>query len=66
MVLLDAEANAKVGNSNFDEKKKIYAASPFEVTKPVAKFNKWGPDEIEERQRSLAKLAPKIWPLTWK
>jgi Protein of unknown function (DUF1524) len=66
MVLLDAEANAKVGNRNFDEKKKIYAVSPFEVTKPVAKFKTWGPDEIDERQKTLAKLAPKIWPLTWK
>ena len=64
--LLGAKDNVDNANKTFAEKKTIYKKSPFLVTSELAKYTKWGPDEIRKRQEELAKLAPKIWPLKWK
>jgi Protein of unknown function DUF262/Protein of unknown function (DUF1524) len=62
MVLLNPEVNVKIGGSGFSEKKKVFAKSPLLLTQAIAKFAKWGPAEIDERQETLADLAVKIWP----
>jgi hypothetical protein len=66
MVLLDAKKNAKIGNLGFDEKKKAFAESALFLTRRIAKFSKWGPDQVTERQLELSELAVKTWPLTLK
>jgi hypothetical protein len=65
MALLRASTNSKVGNVSFEEKKKAYkTSSSLELTKQVLKYERWGPEEISERQAALAKIAVETWPLT--
>ena len=63
MALMKASENANIGNSKFTDKKRQYKTSAFLLTKEIADEKKWGPQEIDERQRKLAKLAVKTWPL---
>lgn len=64
MVILQAKVNSLIGNSNFDAKKAEFKKSAFLLTSEVAIYSKWGIDEINDRQRKLAKLAVETWPLT--
>jgi hypothetical protein len=63
MVLLQATVNSKIGNIAFDEKKKHFKNSQFFLTSMVAKEKEWGPKQIESRQKRLAELAVKTWPI---
>ena len=63
LVLLDAKGNSDLKSAAFQAKKKIYAATPYELTNQVAKFTAWTTAEINQRQRDMAKLAVKTWPL---
>jgi hypothetical protein len=63
LVLLNAKKNSKIGNYGFKEKKRAFADSPFTLTQLVAKFSKWGTDQVTERQIQLAEIAVKTWPL---
>ena len=61
--LLKASQNSDLKSSNFDTKKTVYAATPYELTSMIAGFSEWGPEQIETRQSTLADLALKTWPL---
>jgi hypothetical protein len=63
MVLLAAKKNTVAGNSSFKKKKMILKDSAFVTTKEVAKYPGWTATEINERQKQLAKIAVKTWPL---
>ena len=63
MVLLQASANNIIGNSPFTAKRGTFKNSTFLLTKQVAKKTVWGPNEIEERQKKLAKIAVVTWPI---
>ena len=63
MTILQATPNSVIGNAPFVEKKKTLAASKFALTNEIAKEAKWGVKEIESRQKRLAKLAVKTWPI---
>lgn len=62
MVLLKPEINVKLGTKAFSEKRKAFAGSTHLLTQAVGKYAKWGPNEIDERQETLADLAVKVWP----
>lgn len=63
-VLLPATVNSKLGNVSYAEKQPALGAKEnFSLTKEAAKFNQWGVEEIAARQKRLAKLAVKTWPL---
>jgi len=48
----------------FSEKKQFYQQSEFKLTKMLAELpDKWGPEQIEERQQALSKKAVKAWSL---
>jgi hypothetical protein len=63
IVLLRATDNVKVGNKAFTEKKKAYKISPFKTTQWVAEYKQWDFKDINHRQKRLAELAPKVWPI---
>lgn len=63
MVILQAKKNSMIGNSAFADKKEVLKDSTFLLTKEVAGNSNWGLKEINERQKQLAKLASKAWPL---
>jgi hypothetical protein len=48
----------------FKDKKPLYAAEQgLELTKSLTKYTKWGKAEIDARQKELAALAVKAWPI---
>lgn len=62
LALMNKRMNVKAANSDFDTKKKLFAASNIELTKEIATYPQWAGAEIDGRQRSFAKLAVKTWP----
>jgi uncharacterized protein with ParB-like and HNH nuclease domain len=63
IVLLGAQDNVKLGNKPFREKREIFSQSPYIATEWVSQYETWGPEEITDRQKKLATLAPKVWPI---
>lgn len=63
MVLLQADKNSMVGNKPFDKKRKAYQESTFLLTQQVGQSLFWTVPQVEQRQKSLADLAVKTWPL---
>ena len=63
--LLGDTANNNLGNEEFSTKRPVLAASPFSLTKSIAKVKgDWNIKDISDRQAHLAALAAKAWPLT--
>jgi hypothetical protein len=63
LALMRATENSDLKSETFDEKKKAFAGSPYVLTSQIAEAASWGPKEIEGRQKTLADLAIKAWPL---
>jgi hypothetical protein len=63
MVILQARKNSIIGNASFQQKKPTLEASGFILTQEAAGCEKWGVAEIESRQKQLAQLAVKTWPI---
>ena len=62
MTLLERSVNRDIGNLSFPEKKPVYAASQFEITKKVAAENEqWDLSRIAARQAWMASQATSIW-----
>jgi len=64
MALLQVTRNTQIGNRSFPEKQAVLKASSYKLTQEAASELSWGVKEITERQRRLAKIAVKTWPLT--
>jgi len=64
MVLLQVTKNTKIGNSAFSAKQPVLKASGYKLTKEIADCATWGVKEITDRQKQLAAIAVKTWPLT--
>jgi Protein of unknown function DUF262/Protein of unknown function (DUF1524) len=64
MVIMQVTKNSMMGNDPFAKKKKMLKDSSYSLTADVAACTTWGPKEIIERQKKLAALAVKTWPLT--
>ena len=62
MVIMQAKKNSLIGNSSFEDKRPILAASTFTLTQEAASYDAWGLVQIEARQSRLAKLAVETWP----
>jgi Protein of unknown function DUF262/Protein of unknown function (DUF1524) len=63
LVLLKASSNSIIGNSAFADKRKVLKESAYLLTAEVGKKKGWGIKEIAERQKRLAALAVKTWPI---
>ncbi|NQU85559.1 MAG: DUF262 domain-containing protein [Mariniphaga sp.] len=63
LALLQAQKNLKIGNKSFKEKCKTYKNSTYLLTSQLYDITDWNIDEIENRQKILAELAVKTWPL---
>jgi hypothetical protein len=62
MTLLDSSVNRKVGNTSFQDKcAAAFSHSNLEITKEILNESVWGPKQIEERQKKMAKAACQIW-----
>jgi hypothetical protein len=63
LCLMRASDNSAAKSAGFATKKPIFAKSPYLLTKQIADAAEWGWEEIVERQKSLAKIAVKTWPI---
>ncbi len=61
LALLKSGANSNLKSATFDEKKKVYAESSYELTNQIATLAEWTTNAIIERQKVLADLAIKTW-----
>ena len=63
LVLLQADINVELDRHDFATKKQAYKNSSYLLTSQVAEEDNWGIQEIEERQKALAKYAIKAWKI---
>lgn len=63
LALLTAKGNSDSQSLDFQTKKAVYKEAPYELTSQIASVAEWGPSQIAERQKTLAKLAVQTWPL---
>jgi len=54
--------NSELGNEPFEKKRQRFATSNFELNKLIAAEQTWTGTQIEERGRSLAERAVRLWP----
>lgn len=63
LALLLKPINEEGANDSFDVKRPHYQKSDLKLTAMLAEFRSWDTQQIEERQKALAELAVKAWPL---
>lgn len=63
MALLPARSNSDLRSADFATKRAAFSGAPYVLTDQIASVDEWGPAQIAERQRVLAGLAIKAWPL---
>jgi len=64
LVLLGTVPNGYINSADFSTKKPVLSACPIQLTQKVGlSFTNWGPAEINARQKELASLAVRTWPL---
>jgi Protein of unknown function (DUF1524) len=63
LALLPAKANSDLRSASFKEKKEVYQAAPYELTRQISTVTDWTVERIVERQRILAGLALQAWPI---
>ena len=63
LCLLPSDENGAATNAEFSAKKPIYANSKLKLTVEVAGFAKWDIKSIQDRQKILAQMAVKAWPI---
>jgi hypothetical protein len=64
MAILQRTPNNDLGNNPFHEKRPFYAQSSYILTKELAQTSDWVPTSVTDRQKRLATIATKTWPIT--
>ena len=63
LALLLAKSNSDLRSADFKTKRSIYKKSPYELTRQISTVSEWTEEKIAERQKGLAELALRAWPL---
>lgn len=63
LVLIRKSQNTNIQNLSFSAKQPILAQSPYNLTSQIGQVTDWTAVEIGQRQRCLAALALKTWPI---
>ena len=63
LALLRASENSTLKSAEFGDKKAVYAGCPYVLTEQISVVENWTMEEITERQKTLAAIALKAWPL---
>ncbi len=63
LTLLEAPVNRKLGNADYAKKLEAYAKSEYGLTRQIARDapETWTPDQVNLRQKRLAKRAVHLW-----
>ncbi len=64
LVIIQAKKNTLIANSPYEVKKPVLLASAFILTQSAGQPDEWGEDEIAVRQKKLATIALKTWPIS--
>ncbi len=64
MALLQAKSNSDLKSAGFGAKAAVYKGSPYVLTSQVAEEPNWSVERIDVRQKALASLATRTWPLS--
>ncbi len=64
LALLKKKVNKKIANRFITYKVAAYSDSTYKLTNELKGKKTWGLPEIEDRQKRMADLAVKIWPLS--
>jgi Protein of unknown function DUF262/Protein of unknown function (DUF1524) len=64
LALLQRSPNSDLQSKSFAEKKTIYRQSGYILTREIADLPEWTPAAATDRQKRLAELAVKAWPIT--
>ena len=64
LALMLSNDNSIVGSAPFDDKKPVFAQSPYTLTHQISEYPEWTDSSIMERQALMAQLAVKAWPVT--
>ncbi|MEU6715461.1 DUF262 domain-containing protein [Nonomuraea sp. NPDC046802] len=54
--------NSELGNSSFEEKRKVFSVSGLAMNQAIAQQERWGEAEIKARAADLSKRAIELWP----
>jgi hypothetical protein len=63
LALLKASDNSDLRSDGFSDKREVYANSPYVLTSQIAEAAYWDASAISKRQKTLAQMAVKAWPL---
>jgi hypothetical protein len=61
LTIIKGEWNNSMSNRLFDEKKKDYDKSEFQINKKLTSYDKWTFNDIENRTNEMTEEALKIW-----
>lgn len=61
--LMLARDDSNLKSTAFVEKKAVYQASPYVLTRQLADLDGWAPEDVAKRQRDTAELAVLAWPV---
>ncbi len=64
LALMRASDNSAARSAGFEEKKPLYAQSPYKLTSEIADRSEWTVQAIAERQKQMAQLALVAWPVS--
>jgi len=63
LCLMRASDNSAAKSAPFDQKKPVFASSPYELTRQIAEADEWTVEKIMTRQKTLAPIAVETWPI---
>src|SRR5262249_48310175 len=53
--------NPELSNRSYADKKMLFSTSHFELNRHFGNYEQWGSSEIEDRAKSLLKIAIQLW-----
>ena len=63
MALVKTDENKQLGQKSFDEKKELLEKHNYSINKNIAEYEEWTSQEVESRQKYLAKTAADLWKI---
>jgi hypothetical protein len=63
LALLNQKVNAKISNGSFESKRSHLEASPYPLTRLMAKYTTWDVEAVQTHHETVASLAIQVWNL---
>ncbi len=63
LALMQASSNSNLRSDAFSDKREIYRSSPYLLTSQLAEAEEWTAEAIVMRQKRMAELAIRTWPV---